>query len=128
MWLNFKRFKMPSAELFSDLIKQAMLLPICKNYTGSPFHTVSCSNIILLHKILPTLILIILIKSSSLTHGNLLSLSSVHPKKAIGRRGFAMASPTKWNRFPQLVRSQNTIIGFRSQLKTYLFRLTYPPP
>ena len=31
------------------LDKQAMLLPICKNYTGSPFHTVSCSNIILLH-------------------------------------------------------------------------------
>ena len=49
MWLNSKRFKMPSAELFSDLIKLAMLLPICKNYTGSPFHTISCSNIILLH-------------------------------------------------------------------------------
>ena len=27
-----------------------------------------------------------------------------------------------------IVRSQNIIIGFRSQLKTYLFRLAYPPP
>ena len=59
-----------------------------------------------------------LIKPSSLTRGNRLSLSSVRPKKAIGRRGFAMASPTEWNRLPQSVRSQNTIIGFQSQLKT----------
>ena len=49
-------------------------------------------------------------KTSSLTRGNRLSLSSVRPKKAIGRRGFAMASPTEWTRLPQLVRSQNTII------------------
>ena len=69
-----------------------------------------------------------LIKPSSLTHRNRLFLSSVRPKKAIGRRGFAMAFPTEWNRLPQSVRSHNTIIGFRSQLKTYLFRLAYPPP
>ena len=69
-----------------------------------------------------------LIKPSSLTRGNWLSLSSVRPKKAIGRRGFAMASPTEWNRLPQSVRSQNTIIGFQSQLKSYLFRLAYLPP
>ena len=69
-----------------------------------------------------------LIKTSSLTHGNRLSLSSVCPRKAIGRPGFAMASPTEWNRLPQSVLSQHTITGFRSQLKTYLFRLAYPPP
>ena len=34
-----------------------------------------------------------LIKSSCLTHGNCLSLSSVSHKKAIGRQSFAMASP-----------------------------------
>ena len=51
-----------------------------------------------------------LIKTSSLMCRNNLSLSSVHPKKAIGRRGFVMASPTEWNRLPQSVRSQNTII------------------
>ena len=53
-----------------------------------------------------------LIKSSSLTRGNRLSISSDHPKKAIGRRGFAMASPTELNGLPQSVGSQNTITGF----------------
>ena len=33
-----------------------------------------------------------------------------------------------WNRLPQSVQSQQKITGFRSQLKTYLFRLAYPPP
>ena len=69
-----------------------------------------------------------LIKTSSLTRGHRLSLSPVRPKKAISRRGFAMASPTEWNRLPQSVRSQNTIMGFQSQLETYLFILEYPPP
>ena len=69
-----------------------------------------------------------LIKSSSLTRGNRLSVSSFHPKRHIGRRGFAVAAPAEWNRLPQNVRSQQTITGFRSQLKTYLFRLAYPPP
>ena len=50
-----------------------------------------------------------LIKPSSLTRGNRLSLCSACPKKAIGRRGFAMASPTEWNRLPQSIRSQNAI-------------------
>ena len=69
-----------------------------------------------------------LIKTSCLTCGNRLSLSSASHKKAIGRRGFVVASPIEWNRLPQSVRSQQTITGFRSQLKTYLFRLAYPPP
>ena len=69
-----------------------------------------------------------LIKTSCLTRGNRLSLSSASHKKAIGRRGFVVASPIEWNRLPQSVRSQQTITGFRSQLKTYLFRLAYPPP
>ena len=69
-----------------------------------------------------------LIKTSCLRRGNRLSLSSASHKKAIGRRGFVVASPIEWNRLPQSVRSQQTITGFRSQLKTYLFRLAYPPP
>ena len=69
-----------------------------------------------------------LIKTSSLTHGNRLFLSSVHPRKPIGRQGFVMASPTEWNRLSQSVRSQHTTTGSQSQLKTYLFRLAYPPP
>ena len=69
-----------------------------------------------------------LIITSSLTRGNWLSLSLVHLKKAIGRQGYAMASPIEWNRLPQSVRSQNTWTGFQSQLKTYLFGFAYPPP
>ena len=69
-----------------------------------------------------------LIKTHCLTHRNHLSLSSVSHKKAIGRGGFAMASTTEWNRLPQSVRSQQTVTGLLSQLKTYLFRLAYPPP
>ena len=69
-----------------------------------------------------------LIRSSSLTRCNRLSISSTRPNKHIGRRGFAVAAPAEWNKLPQTVRSQQTIDGFRSQLKTYLFRLAYPPP
>ena len=69
-----------------------------------------------------------LIRSSSLTRGNRLSISSTRPNKHIGRHGFAVAAPAEWNKLPQTVRSQQTIDGFRNQLKTYLFRLAYPPP
>ena len=69
-----------------------------------------------------------LIRSSSLTRGNRLSVSSTRPKKHIGRRGFAVAAPAEWNKLPQTVRSEQTIDRFRSQLKTHLFRLAYPPP
>ena len=69
-----------------------------------------------------------LIRSSSLTRGNRLSVSSTRPKKHIGRRGFAVAAPAEWNKLPETVRSEQTIYCFRSQLKTHLFRLAYPPP
>ena len=39
-----------------------------------------------------------LIRSSSLTRGNRLSVSSTHLKKHIGRRGFAVAAPAEWNK------------------------------
>ena len=67
-----------------------------------------------------------LIKSSSVTHGNRLSVSSVHPRKAKGRCGFAIAALVEWNRHPFSVRLQQNISSFRSQLKTYLYRLAYP--
>ena len=69
-----------------------------------------------------------LIRSSSLTHGNRLSVSSTHPKKHIGTSDFAVAAPDEWNKLPKTVRSRQTIDSFRSQLKTYFFRLAYPPP
>ena len=56
-----------------------------------------------------------LIKTSSLTCGNWLSLSSVCLRKGHWyARFFAMASPTEWNRLPQSVQSQYTITGFQS--------------
>ena len=58
-----------------------------------------------------------LIKSSSLTYGNRLSVSSTCPKKHTDRRGFTVATPVEWNRLPQTVRTQQTINGFRSQLE-----------
>ena len=60
-----------------------------------------------------------LIKSRSLTHGKRLSVSSTCPKKRIGRRDFAVAAPAEWNKLPQTVRTQQTMNGFRSQLKTH---------
>ena len=118
MWLNSKRFKTSFVELFLGVIELVMSLPFFENYTGSLLHTASCFTFS------KPIYLSSLIKTSSLTCGNRLSLSS----KAIGRQCFAMASPTEWNRLPQLVRSQHTITGFRSHLKTHLFRLAYPPP
>ena len=41
---------------------------------------------------------------------------------SIGWRGFAFAAPTEWNKLPPDVASSKT------KLKTYLFRLAYPPP
>ena len=69
-----------------------------------------------------------LIRSRSLTRGNRLSVSSTRPKKHIGRRGFAVAATAQWNKLPETARSEQTIDLFRSQLKTHLFRLAYPPP
>ena len=66
-----------------------------------------------------------LIRSSSLTRCNRLSVSSTHPKKHIGSRGFAVAAPAEWNKLPQTVRSEQTIDHFRSQLKRHWHT---PPP
>ena len=49
MWLNSKRFKMPFVEFSLDLIKQAMIPSVYKNYTDSQFHATSCLNTISLH-------------------------------------------------------------------------------
>ena len=64
-----------------------------------------------------------LIKSSSLTGGNRVSVSSVCPRKAIARHGFATAALLQWNSFAFSVRSKQSISNFRSQLKFYMFRL-----
>ena len=102
---------MPFAQLLLDLTELVMSLLFFKNYTSSQsvtFHILFKYNLITFKAIKfsqPTY-LSSLIKTSCLTCGNRLSLSSVSHKKAIGRRGIAMASLTEWKRLPQSVRSQ----------------------
>ena len=53
--------------------------------------------------------------------------STLRPRKVTGRRGFAFAAQTEWNNLPPDVRSQHSVASFKTKLKTYLFRLAYPP-
>ena len=69
-----------------------------------------------------------LIRRSDLTRDNRLSISSSKPNKRSGLRSFIVAAPTEGNKLPQAIRTMGNISGFRKQLKTYLFRLDYPPP
>ena len=69
-----------------------------------------------------------LIRRSDLIRGNCLSISLSKPNKRSGLRSFMAAAPTEWNKLPQVIRTIESISGFRKQLKTYLFRLAYPPP
>lgn len=51
-----------------------------------------------------------------------------HPPVGInnyGRRAFCYAAPSVWNSIPFSIRSANTIMAFRKQLKTYYF--IHPP-
>ena len=69
-----------------------------------------------------------LIKQSDLTRDNCLSISSSKPNKYSGLHSYAVAAPTEWNKLAQAIRTIESISGFRKQLKTFLFRLAYPPP
>ena len=68
-----------------------------------------------------------MIKSSDLTRGNRLSVSTFHPDRQIGHGSFQVSAHVEWNRLPPAVRSQTEITSFRNKLKTNLFRLAYPP-
>ena len=69
-----------------------------------------------------------LIRRSDLTRGNRLSISSCKPNKRSVLCSFIVGAPTEWNKLPQAIRAIESTSGFRKQLKTYLFRLAYPPP
>ena len=56
------------------------------------------------------------------------SISAFKPNKRSGLCSFIVAAPTEWNKLPQAIRTMGSISGFKNQLKTYLFRLAYPPP
>ena len=57
------------------------------------------------------------LSNSSLPHGNRLLVSSVCPKKTIGRRGFATAALMEWNRLPFSVKSQQTVQVFEANVR-----------
>ena len=76
-------------------------LPICKNYIGSPFHTSSCSNIILLHSRLSNSPNPHTYHLQSNPVALLVEICSLFPQFVPRSRGFAMASPTEWNRTTQ---------------------------
>ena len=45
--------------------------------------------------------------------------------KTYGDRAFSAAAPRLWNQLPPELRSVTSVDQFRSQLKTYLFKLAY---
>ena len=44
---------------------------------------------------------------------------------SFGHRLFSYAAPTVWTTFPYEIRSSDTILSFKSSLKTYLFQQSY---
>ena len=56
---------------------------------------------------------------------SLLSVSRV--KTNAGTRALSVAAPTLWNSLPDSVKSARNIASFRRNLKTYLFKMAYPP-
>ena len=46
-------------------------------------------------------------------------------KNSFGDRSFIVAAPTVWNALPVSLRSINCISTFKSNLKTYLFKLAF---
>ena len=57
--------------------------------------------------------------------GVLLKHPSGKMKKSIGDRSFSVAAPTLWNALPVSLRSIKCISTFKSNLKTYLFKLAF---
>ena len=45
--------------------------------------------------------------------------------KTYGDRAFSVAAPSLWNQFPPELRGVTSVNQFRTQLKTYLFKLAY---
>jgi len=46
----------------------------------------------------------------------------------VGDRAFPVAAAHVWNSLPDLVTSAPSVSVFRSQLKTHLFKISYPSP
>lgn len=83
-----------------------------------------------LHLELPTYLFSLLSKaipSRSLRSNQGLLLFVPRVKTVTGSRAFSSSAPTLWNSLPLSLRSSNSVLSFRKNLKTYLFALAFPP-
>ena len=48
-------------------------------------------------------------------------------KLNLGKRAFSVAAPIIWNELPTTLKSCESLASFRKNLKTYLFKIAFPP-
>ena len=129
---DYREFKMPYVGSVCKLNKYCHVTPFLHKLHWLPIHyRILFKYNLLIYKAIHLSqppYLSALIRRSDLTRGNRLSISSSKPNKRSGLRSFIAGAPTEWNKLPQAIRTIESISGFRKQLKTYLFRLAYPPP
>ena len=54
-------------------------------------------------------------------------LSIPRIKLNLGKRAFSVAAPIIWNELPTTLKSCESLASFRKHLKTYLFKIAFPP-
>ena len=54
-------------------------------------------------------------------------LSIPRTKLNLGKRAFCVAAPIIWNELPTTLKSCESLASFRKSLKTYLFKIAFPP-
>ena len=45
----------------------------------------------------------------------------------LGKRAFSVAAPIIWNELPTTLKYCESLASFRKHLKTYLFKIAFPP-
>ena len=66
----------------------------------------------------------------NLRSDNMLLIAPCHPSvklKSYGERSFQHAAPTEWNKLPLLIRESPSLVIFKTQLKTFLFKFILEP-
>ena len=130
---NTKKVYTSRLQRVQTALCRTVLHPSCTNYTAwLPIHyRILFKYNLLIYKAIhfsQPPYLSALIRRSDLTRGNRLSISSSKPNKRSGLCSFIAGAPTEWNKLPQAIKTIESISGFTKQLKTYFFRLAYPPP
>ena len=54
-------------------------------------------------------------------------LSIPRTKLNLGKRAFSVAAPIIWNELPTTLKSCESLASFRKNLKTYLYKIAFPP-